>query len=167
MIRSHKRTLSLQIQEGGRLVARAPYLMPTFIIDKFIRDKASWITKKRLEMTKPKKRKVAHFTIQSLQIFIARQVKLYAKKMELTPTSLRFTHVKSYWGTCNPQGVLSFNLSLRYAPKDAVTYVIVHELAHLRFRGHGKRFWNLVKLTYPKTQAMRQILRQIPRSLSK
>lgn len=88
----------------------------------------------------------------------------YRKVMGVRPTGLRFTNVRTYWGTCAPNGVLSFNLALRYTPKEAVSYVVVHELAHLRWRGHGKRFWDMVVKYYPKTKEARKILRSIPRA---
>jgi len=84
--------------------------------------------------------------------------------MDLHHTGLRFTTVKTYWGTCAPSGILSFNLNLIYTPKEAVSYVIVHELAHLRWKGHGKRFWAMVVKYYPETKRMRALLRKIPRT---
>ena len=165
LIRTRKRSLSLQVTSSGELVARAPLFMPKFLIDRFVSQKQLWIEKRIKELAKPVLPKVEHFTEGQLQKYIQSEIKKYAKRMSLHPTGLRYTHVKTYWGTCAPSGVLSFNLALRFTPPEAVSYVVVHELAHLRCKGHGKRFWDMVEKYYPKTKQMRKLLRSIPRAL--
>lgn len=165
LIRAKKRTLSLQVGKGGEVIARAPYLMPKFMIDRFVEEKSSWIAKRIQEMQKPVPAKVEYFSEEELKVYVKSEVSKYSQIMGLKPTGLRYTHVHTYWGTCAPSGVLSFNLSLRYTPPGAVSYVVVHELSHLRWKGHGVRFWAMVEKYYPKTKEMRKLLRQIPRSL--
>ncbi len=163
LIRAHKRTLSLQVNAQGQVIARAPYLMPKLLIDKFVRDKSAWIVKRLDHLKKPQPAQVEHFTESQVKSYIQKELKKHSSLMGLVPKGLRFTHVHSYWGTCAPSGVLSFNLALRFTPPEAVTYVVIHELAHLRWRGHGKRFWDMVTKYYPKTKEMRTLLRSIPR----
>ncbi len=165
LIRARKRTLSLQVGKDGEVIARAPYLMPKFLIDRFVEEKSSWISKRIKEMSKPVPKKVEYFSESELKQYIESEVNKYSALMGLYPSRLRFTHVHTYWGTCAPSGILSFNLALRYTPKEAVSYVVVHELAHLRWKGHGKRFWDMVERYYPRTKEMRKLLRSIPRSL--
>lgn len=161
LIRAHKRTLSLQVNKEGQLIARAPYLMPKFLIDRFVKDKVKWVEKRLKEMQKPIDPKTEHFTEDALKEFIHKELTKYSALMGLKYTGVRFTRVHTYWGTCAPSGVLSFNLALRYTPAEAVSYVVVHELAHLRWKGHGKRFWEMVTKYYPKTNEMRRLLRHI------
>lgn len=161
LVRAHKRTLSLQVNKDGQLVARAPFLMPKFLIDRFVSQKSTWVEKRLREMQKPLPPKVEYFSKDELKLFIQKELAKYSKLMKQNPTGVKFTHVRSYWGTCAASGVLSFNLALRYAPKEAISYVVVHELAHLRWKGHGIRFWNMVTKYYPKSNEMRAILRQI------
>lgn len=163
LIRARKRTLSLQVTTAGELIARAPYLMPKFLIDRFVNQKSAWVEKRRKELSKPRAPRVEHFSEDDLKKYIHAEIKVYSQQMGLRPAGLRFTHVNSYWGTCAPSGILSFNLALRFTPASAVSYVVVHELSHLRWKGHGKRFWALVEKYYPKTKSMRKLLRSIPR----
>lgn len=165
LIRAHKRTLSLQVNGAGQLIARAPMFMPKFFIDHFVKEKSDWIEKRLKEMAKPVEPKVEHFTESELKVFIEKEINKYSALMGLHPTGLRFTHVHTYWGTCAPSGLLSFNLALCYTPKACVSYVVVHELAHLRWKGHGKRFWDMVEKYYPETKQARKVLRSIPRTL--
>jgi hypothetical protein len=165
LIRAHKRSLSLQVNGAGELIARAPMFMPKFFIDRFVKEKSSWIEKRLKEMAKPIEPKIEHFTVEGLKIFIQQEVKIYSERMGLKHSGLRYTNVHTYWGTCAPSGLLSFNLALCFTPKECVSYVVVHELAHLRWKGHGKRFWAMVEKYYTKTKEARAILRKIPRSL--
>lgn len=165
LIRARKRTLSLQVNGAGELIARAPLLMPKFFIDQFVRTKSAWINQKLADLQKPRARRTRHFSEVSLKSYIKREITKYSHLMKLKPSGLRFTQVRSYWGTCAPSGILSFNLSLCFVPQSAVSYVVVHELAHLRWRGHGPRFWDMVKKYYPETKKARQILRHIPRTI--
>lgn len=165
LIRARKRTLSLQVNGSGELIARAPMLMPKFFIDRFIKEKSAWVEKRRKDLLAPKARKRRYFSEENLKKLITSQIKKYSKIMELSPSGLRFTTVKSYWGTCAPSDLLTFNLNLCYVPDVAVKYVVVHELTHLKWRGHGKRFWNMVEKYYPATKEARSILRKVPRSL--
>ena len=165
LIRARKRSLSLQVNAEGGVVARAPLYYPKFLIDRFVDSKSAWIAKRRSDLESPKPRAVAHFAPAQLELFIQRAVAKYAPLMHLTPKNIRFTQVTSYWGTCSPSGVLSFNRSLRYGPPELVTYVVVHELAHLRWHGHGMRFWELVNKTYPPAMAMRKLLRRLSRAI--
>lgn len=49
LIRSDRRTLSLTVESGGALVARAPLRMPVGEIEAFIERKRAWIERKRAE----------------------------------------------------------------------------------------------------------------------
>lgn len=58
------------------------------------------------------------------------------------PMALRV--MQSRWGSCSPNGRLTLNPVLVHAPRDAVDYVIVHELCHLRHHDHGPAFYRLL-----------------------
>ena len=138
--------------------------MPKFLIDRFVGQKQTWVekdSKNWLSLFNQKSNTSAKLSSRNI---LNRKSKKYSAQMKLNPSGLRYTHVRTYWGTCAPSGVLSFNLALRFTPPDAVSYVVVHELAHLHWKGHGKRFWAMVEKYYPKTKEMREILRSIPRS---
>lgn len=165
LIRAHKRSLSLQVSKSGEIIARAPMFMPKFFIDRFVKEKSGWIAKRVKEMEKPIEPKVEHFTVEELKIHIEQEISIYSERMGLKHAGLRYTNVHTYWGTCAPSGLLSFNLALCFTPKECVSYVVVHELAHLRWKGHGKRFWAMVEKYYPGTKESRKTLRKIPRSL--
>jgi hypothetical protein len=48
------------------------------------------------------------------------------------------------WASCSTAGRLCFSKDLLSAPASFRTYVIVHELLHLRLPNHGKLFRRLL-----------------------
>ena len=84
---------------------------------------------------------------------------LSAKFSLASPLSIRWVgNQQSRWGSCSP-GQRTIRISSRLAnePLWVLDYVIVHELAHLHVRRHGKAFWNLVN-RYPLTERARGFL---------
>ncbi len=55
----------------------------------------------------------------------------------------------SLWGSWSPDGTISLNFRLLFMPQGVLDYVIVHELAHTRYKSHGKMFWGLVGKVLP------------------
>ncbi len=48
----------------------------------------------------------------------------------------------SRWGSCSSDGRLSFSYRLIFAPKQALDYVVAHEVAHLAHMDHSENFWD-------------------------
>lgn len=65
------------------------------------------------------------------------------------------------WGSCSPaSGTVSLNARLVMAPPAVLDYIVVHELAHFRWRGHGARFWERVARFCPDYRLHRRWLRE-------
>jgi hypothetical protein len=84
---------------------------------------------------------------------------VYAPRMGVSHGKIRVKDMRSLWGSCSYRGDLSFNARLLSAPPEVLDYVVVHELAHLRWRGHGRRFWDLVQKHCPDQRRHRRWLR--------
>jgi len=68
------------------------------------------------------------------------------------------TNQRSRWGSCSVEdGSIRISLALAEYPGWVRDYVIVHELAHLRFPDHSPEFWELVN-RYPLTERARGFL---------
>lgn len=73
-------------------------------------------------------------------------------KAQLLGRRIRRVAVKdtrSRWGSCAPDGTLSFSWRLLLAPPEVIDYVIAHEVAHLAEMNHGPRFWATVETLTP------------------
>jgi predicted metal-dependent hydrolase len=53
------------------------------------------------------------------------------------------------WGSCAPDGIVTFAEDLAKEAEDFQDYVIVHELLHLRYRDHGKQFKAMMTALVP------------------
>lgn len=76
---------------------------------------------------------------------ITEKVNYYAKEMNVSYKKINLKKVSSIWGSCSPSNCLSFNRKLVMAPHEVVNYVVIHEVAHMSHRNHGRHFWNLVE----------------------
>ncbi|HEY7598395.1 MAG TPA: SprT family zinc-dependent metalloprotease [Candidatus Limnocylindrales bacterium] len=72
---------------------------------------------------------------------------------------------RTRWGSASAHGALSFSWRLVLCPPAVLDYVVVHELAHLRWRGHGRRFWGLVERHVPRADEHRRWLDEQHRAL--
>lgn len=62
---------------------------------------------------------------------------------------VRVTDLAESWGSCGPEGNILINWHLIFAPKAVLEYVVVHELAHLKHRSHGREYWDFLRFLLP------------------
>lgn len=68
-----------------------------------------------------------------------------ARRMGVEYKSVQVTSAKTRWGSCSGNNALHYSFRLIYAPKSVISYVITHELAHVKHKNHSKRFWREVE----------------------
>ncbi len=97
---------------------------------------------------------IKRYLEEKLAAYVEMRIAFYCEKMEeALPKKLTLAVYKRRWGSCNSKRELSFNLHLIGAPHRIIDYVIVHELAHLRYLNHSKQFWDRVEIFYPDYKA--------------
>lgn len=89
---------------------------------------------------------------------LSERVQFLVERTGLRPSAVIFRSQKTRWGSCSASGQISLNWRLVVAPCEVIDYVVVHELAHLRYHNHSLRFWNLVREHHPQFQAHRDWL---------
>ena len=80
---------------------------------------------------------------------IAERVAFWSQKTQLIPSKLKFRAPKTRWGSCSSQKVLNLNWKLIVFSPETIDYVVIHELAHLKYLNHSEQFWNLVESHCP------------------
>ncbi|MGQ0740791.1 MAG: M48 family metallopeptidase [Alphaproteobacteria bacterium] len=75
---------------------------------------------------------------------IRKRVAVYADMLKVRPRRITIRDTTSRWGSCSSTRRLSFSWRLILAPPRVFSYVIAHEVAHLRALSHSKRFWEIV-----------------------
>ena len=76
-----------------------------------------------------------------------------------TYNKLRITSATSRWGSCSSKRNLNFSYRLIMAPREAIDYVIIHELCHLRQMNHSAKFWKEVSDIMPEYKQHEKHLR--------
>lgn len=104
-------------------------------------------------------RRMRRRTASSLVDLPARARALAAAHGLERPASIRWVENQEWrWGSCTPADrTIRISSRLATEPPWVLDYVVVHELAHLTFPGHGPSFWELVG-RYPLTERARGFL---------
>ena len=79
--------------------------------------------------------------------------------------TVRVKNQKTRWGSCSAKRNINLNLRLMMAPDEAIDYVIIHELCHLRELNHNPAFWALVETCCPDYRHWRAWFKQHGSSL--
>ena len=165
IIRSGRRTLGLQVKDG-RVIVRAPRFVPDERIRQFVDAHAAWIER---AIRRQQTRAAAHPepTEAEKKAYIARakevlpeRVAHYSRIMGLSPAGVRITGAKTRFGSCGSNGHVCFSWRLMQYPPEAIDYVVVHELAHLRHMNHSTAFYALVASVLPDHRERRALLRK-------
>jgi predicted metal-dependent hydrolase len=89
------------------------------------------------------------------------RIRHYAQKMNLQPSEIRYKNLRRRWGSCDSNGVLTFNVMMMQLSYRHVDYIIVHELAHMHHMNHSKAFHDLVRTILADEKVLRQELKAI------
>lgn len=163
--RSDRRTLGLEMTAEGHLIVRAPRGLPKKRIDAFVTEKGDWI---RAAEEKAAARRAAHpepteeerrALIRKAVDILPGRVAYYAPLLGVTPTGITITGARTRWGSCSGKNRLSFSWRLMRYPPEAIDYVVVHELAHIRHHDHSPAFYALIESVMPDHRARRALLR--------
>ncbi|MFT3726945.1 MAG: SprT family zinc-dependent metalloprotease [Terricaulis sp.] len=84
----------------------------------------------------------------------------HAVTLGVRPARLQVKELRSRWGSCSVDGVLSFSWRLVLAPPYVLDYLAAHEVAHLREMNHSRRFWAHVARCMPEFERGRQWLHE-------
>ena len=164
--RSRRRTLSLEITRDATLLVRAPMRMAKRDIEHFIDSKQDWI---EIHMRRQEARKQAHpepdearwaELLRQAKAYIPGRVEYYALLMGVKPTAVRFSRARTRFGSCSAKNSITFSIRLMDYPLTAVDYVIVHELAHIRYKNHGSEFYRFIASVMPDYKQRERPLRQ-------
>jgi predicted metal-dependent hydrolase len=90
---------------------------------------------------------------------VSRYLARYTPELGRAPNGIRVKPLKSLWGSLDTRDWVTLDLALALAPLDALRYVVIHELCHLRVRDHSPRFWAQVAALDPGWREQRDWLK--------
>ncbi len=169
LLRSDRKSCSIQVKSDGSIVVRAPRNMPLSVIEDVVGRREEWIEKVRLRIKLANERMsfigdlspedIAAMTERAKRV-IPERAAYFAELIGVEYKKITVRHQKTRWGSCSSKGTLSFNCLLMTVPNDVLDYVIVHELCHLKQMNHSSRFWNEVAKVMPDYRSSYKWLRE-------
>ncbi|WQU21067.1 M48 family metallopeptidase [Helicobacter pylori] len=177
------KTLSLNITPSLEVILKMPDSCSQARASAFLKEQESWLKKTFLSMQEKHsllrtnlekyKNKILIFdevknandyTLTELKkilkTYLEQKLPLISQKMQTSYTGFSIRNNAKVLGSCSYHNRLSFALLLVCAPKEAIDYVIIHELAHTIHKNHSKNFWRCVKIFCPNYRALRERLKQ-------
>ncbi|GAA8480448.1 M48 family metallopeptidase [Helicobacter pylori] len=175
------KTLSLNITPSLEVILKMPNSCPQARANAFLKEQEAWLKKTLLSMQE--KHSLLHsqtyqnkilvfdevknandYTLTDLKkilkTYLEQKLPLIAQKMQTSYTHFSVRNNAKVLGSCSYHNRLSFALLLVCAQKEAIDYVIIHELAHTIHKNHSQNFWRCVEIFCPNYRALRERLKQ-------
>ena len=155
LVRSDRRTVSIEVDASGAVLVRAPRLMPRWRVEAFVRQRADWVERARERQARRRERlpdireEDKPLYVKQAKAVLPEKIEYYAKLMGVQPTGLTVTSARTRFGSCSGKNRLSFSWRLMAYPEAAIDYVVVHELAHIRYKDHSRAFYGFVESVLP------------------
>ena len=168
IIFSSRKTLCVEVAIGGAITVRAPKGVSKKKIDAFIKEhEASLQSAQKKQIARAENqyhRELSYEEIQKLKAaakeYIPERVKYFAKIMNLEPSAVKISSAQKNFGSCSGKNSLNFSYRLMMYPKEAIDYVVVHELAHIKHHNHSADFYKLIEQYMPDYKKRIAILKQ-------
>ena len=142
--------------KDGKVIIKGPRRMTDKEAREIVIKKKEWIYKKILEGLKSTRRNKEEQFFKNEILYkkqAAQRILPIMDKMisvtGLKPKEYKLFNFKRAWGNCSNKRVIKLNTKLVMYSDNAIEYVCLHELCHLKYMNHSKDFWNLVKQYMP------------------
>lgn len=165
LIKSRKRrTIEMSINDEGKLVVRAPQNMAKSEIDAFVEKHRHWAEKHiKLKKERIKKYSVSPEEEENIKKtalpYLKERTEYFSAIMGLEPTGVKITSAKKRFGSCSAKNSICYSWRLMLYPKEAIDYVVVHELAHIAHKNHSSQFYALIEKYIPDYKEREKLLR--------
>jgi predicted metal-dependent hydrolase len=89
------------------------------------------------------------FYKEKLKIKLVERTDSFAKLLGIEPAAIKIMELKNRWGSCSAKGAINFHWKCAMLPLSVLDYVIVHELAHIKYANHSPKFWRTIEKVMP------------------
>lgn len=161
--RSH---INLKVSKENGIWISAPADMTVEQIEGFIRSHSEAILRSVDKYKLNERRTVQMRSVEEYHQLINKYVYKYyyiMKSVNEMPDfpKVKYRVMKTRWGYCdNENTTLAFNSQLAAKPKEAIEYVVVHEMAHFIIPGHSKQFYEVIERFMPDWKIKRKMLQE-------
>ncbi|MEG2174273.1 MAG: M48 family metallopeptidase [Oscillospiraceae bacterium] len=164
--RSRRKSIALQVSHDLVVMVYSPLYLSQREIDQFVEAHSAWITaslarQRARQEAYPEPTPAQEAALQQQAcVLLPERVAYFGRIMGLTPTGIKITSARTRFGSCNAKNTLCFSWRLLRYPKDAIDYVVVHELAHIAHKNHQADFYACIAAIMPDYQERRALLNQ-------
>ena len=165
IIYSKRKTIAIQVTKSCEVFVRAPIGVSRVRIEEFVSAHTDWISK-HLESQRLHAQSYPALTDDEISCLKAsaaeilpKRVEYFASVMGVSPTKISINGAKTRLGSCSDKGRINFSYRVMRYPSEAIDYVVVHELAHLKFLNHSRQFWAFVEAILPDYKERKKLLK--------
>ena len=160
--RTKRKSLSVSLRDGA-VTVHSPLLMPMAEIVRLLTPRAGEILDKldSTRWTRLSDEETSRLKRDAYGI-IAPVLEKYSALTGLVPQRVRITSAKSYLGCCNKNNVISFTYRLPAYGESVMEFIVLHELAHIRYKNHGRDFYSFIGNYMPDYKERLNALRSRP-----
>ena len=143
LIRKNIKNIHLYVRRpDGRVEVTAPLRVSEGRVRAFVESKAAWIAAQQQRIAASGlQRPLTDADRSALKAELSVLVPKWSAVTGLVPSGWAVRSMKTRWGSCNTgTGHINFALQLAQTSPAFREYVVLHELLHLRYPGHGPDF---------------------------
>ena len=130
IIRKNIKNVYISIKNGAVIIT-APKYIAKEEIEKLLIKKVNWIYKK-LKTQEIENEKSDLYTKEEFIKIVEKTTKELIYETGIKPNKIRIREIKYAWGSCSSNKNITINLKLIKYSKEAIRYVILHELCHIK-----------------------------------
>ena len=169
VIRSRRKTLSMQVKGDGRVEIRVPLRTSDAEIRRFVEKHRRWLEKhllkaQALQQAKAGVRKLTAAEIAELKRkakrILPERAAYWAPLIGVRPGRIAIRCQKTRWGSCSTKGNLNFNCLLMLTPPGVIDSIVVHELCHLKHMNHSRQFYAEIEKVLPEYRQHQKWLKE-------
>lgn len=167
LIRSKRKTISIEVRNGGEIIVRAPLRSNEKVINAFIEKNSDWL-KKAVEKSLRRQELASRYEIKEEDIsfyktkakeYLPERTWYWSKITGLVPSYVHITSAKKRFGSCNGKNGICFSYRLMAYDEKVIDYVILHELSHIKHKDHSKAFYSFIYQFMPDYKNRENILK--------
>lgn len=158
IIYSKRKSISMRIDENLCVVINAPLNMDIAKIYSFAEKNKAW-AERRIKTISEKNAavKLCDETInknknefyEKARAFFCERAEYYAKFTGLYPKDIKVTKAKKRFGSCSGKNSLCFSAYLFFYPQECIDCVVLHEIAHIKYKNHSGNFYSFIEKYMP------------------
>ncbi len=158
-----RKTLYIRIKDDLSIEVKVPTRTPNSEVNAFVKRHEKWIAKHMKRLSERPHIDLGDDDIARLKTeakkYLIDKTRYYSEIMKLYPTSVRITEARTRFGSCSPKDSICYSYRLMLYPEEAREYVVVHELAHIKHKNHGKDFYRTIEKILPDYRERKELLK--------